>query len=172
MTAKITKAEIQELQKQFTQKIGDYAVKFGELSIYKGYSGQDANWSGTVILENDYSISWEFSLINGVKVLDANFVVNDKNKDILKKIQDVYDVFYDNLNQVVRDVEYEPEAKETADQVMLGTDSDEVEELGGPAETSPEGESMPISESRLVKNRRKNINSNYSRMSRLAGFNK
>jgi hypothetical protein len=172
MTAEITKAEIQELQKQFTQKIGDYAVKFNELSIYKGYSGQDANWSGTVLLENDYSISWDFSLINGVKILDANFVVNDKNKDILKNIQDVYEVFYDKLNQVVRDVEYEPEAKETGDQVMLGTDSDEIGQIEKPAESSPEGEMMPISESRLIKNRRKNINSNYLRMNKLAGFDK
>ena len=77
MTAEITKAEIQDLQKQFTQKIGDYAVKFNELSIYKGYSGQDANWSGTVLLEKDYMISWEFSLIDGVKILDANFAIND-----------------------------------------------------------------------------------------------
>lgn len=172
MTAEITKAEIQELQKQFTQKIGDYAVKFNELSIYKGYSGQDANWSGTVLLENDYSISWDFSLVNGVKILDANFVVNDKNKDILKNIQDVYEVFYDKLNQVVRDVEYEPEAKETGDQVMLGTDSDEMGQIEKPAESSPEGEMMPISESRLIKNRRKNINSNYLRMNKLAGFDK
>ena len=171
MTAQITQAEIQELQKQFTQKIGDYAVKFGEVLIYKGYSGQDAHWSGVVLLEKDYSISWEFSLIDGLKITDANFAVNNRNKDILKNIQDVYEVFYDNLNQVIRDVELSPEVEETADEVMLGTDSDEIE-LGGPAETSPEGESMPISESRLIKNRRKNINSNYLRMNKLAGFNK
>jgi len=172
MTAEITQAEIQDLQKQFTQKIGDYAVKFNQLSIYKGYSGQDANWSGTVLLENDYSLSWEFSLINGVKILDAHFVINDKNKDILKNIQDIYQVFYDKLNQVVRDVEYEAEPEETGDQVMLGTDGDEIEQLGGPAETSPEGEKMPINESRMVKNRRNTIKSNYERMKRLAGYNK
>ena len=172
MTAQITQAEIQELQKQFTQKIGDYAVKFDDISIYKGYSGQDANWSGAVLLEKDYSISWEFSLIDGLKITNANFIVNNRNKDILKSIQDVYEVFYDNLNQVIRDVEVSPEAEETADEVMLDTDTDEIEQLGGPAETSPEGESMPISESRLIKNRRKNINSNYVRMSKLAGFDK
>jgi len=172
MTANITKAEIQDLQAQFTQKIGDYAVKFDELSIYKGYSGQDAKWSGKVLLEKDYSISWEFSLIDGVKILDANFVINDKNKDILKNIQDIYEVFYDKLNQVVRDVEYEPEAKETGDQVMLDTDADEIGQIEEPAETSPEGEMMPISESRLIKNRKKTINSNYDRMKKLAGFNK
>lgn len=172
MTANITKAEIQDLQTQFTQKIGDYAVKFDELSIYKGYSGQDAKWSGKVLLEKDYSISWEFSLIDGVKILDANFVINDKNKDITKNIQDIYEVFYDKLNQVVRDVEYEPEAKETGDQVMLDTDADEIGQIEEPAETSPEGEMMPISESRLIKNRKKTINSNYDRMKKLAGFNK
>lgn len=172
MTANITKAEIQDLQTQFTQKIGDYAVKFDELSIYKGYSGQDAKWSGKVLLEKDYSISWEFSLIDGVKILDANFVINDKNKDIFKNIQDIYEVFYDKLNQVVRDVEYEPEAKETGDQVMLDTDADEIGQIEEPAETSPEGEMMPISESRLIKNRKKTINSNYDRMKKLAGFNK
>lgn len=172
MTANITKAEIQDLQTQFTQKIGDYAVKFDELLIYKGYSGQDAKWSGKVLLEKDYSISWEFSLIDGVKILDANFVINDKNKDITKNIQDIYEVFYDKLNQVVRDVEYEPEAKETGDQVMLDTDADEIGQIEEPAETSPEGEMMPISESRLIKNRKKTINSNYDRMKKLAGFNK
>ena len=172
MTANITKAEIQDLQTQFTQKIGDYAVKFDELSIYKGYSGQDAKWSGKVLLEKDYSISWEFSLIDGVKILDANFVIKDKNKDIFKNIQDIYEVFYDKLNQVVRDVEYEPEAKETGDQVMLDTDADEIGQIEEPAETSPEGEMMPISESRLIKNRKKTINSNYDRMKKLAGFNK
>ena len=172
MAAEITKAEIQDLQKQFNQKIGDYAVKFNEPSIYKGYSGQDANWSGTVLLEKDYMISWEFSLINGLKILDANFNVNDKNKNIMQDLQDIYEIFYDKLNQVVRDVEYQPETKETGDEVMLGTDADETEQLGGPAETSPEGESMPINESRMVKNRRKTINSNYERMKRLAGYNK
>lgn len=172
MTAEITKAEIQELQKQFTEKIGDYAVKFNEISIYKGYSGQDANWSGTVLLEKDYMISWEFSLIDGIKILDANFIVNDKNTNILQDLKDIYEVFYDKLNQVVRDVEYEPQAKETGDEVMLGTDSDEIEQLGGPAETSPEGEMMPINESRMVKNRRNTIKSNYERMKKLAGYNK
>lgn len=172
MTAQITQAEIQELQKQFTEKIGDYAVKFDDISIYKGYSGQDANWSGVVLLEKDYSISWEFSLIDGLKITNANLIVNNRNKDILKSLQDVYEVFYDKLNQVIRDVEVSPEAEETADEVMLDTDTDEIEQLGGPAETSPEGESMPISESRLIKNRRKNINSNYVRMSKLAGFDK
>tara|TARA_B100000497_G_C7537365_1_gene325456 strand:+ start:174 stop:692 length:519 start_codon:yes stop_codon:yes gene_type:complete len=172
MAAQITQAEIQELQKQFTQKIGDYAVKFDEISIYKGYSGQDANWSGAVLLEKDYSISWEFSLIDGLKITNANFIVNNRNKDIIKNIQDIYEVFYDKLNQVIRDVEVAPEEQETDDEVMLGTDADEIEQLGGPAETSPEGESMPISESRLIKNRRKNINSNYLRMNKLAGFNK
>ncbi len=169
MTAEITKAEIQDLQKQFTQKIGDYAVKFNELSIYKGYSGQDANWSGTVLLEKDYMISWEFSLIDGVKILDANFAINDKNRNILQDLKDVYEVFYDKLNQVVRDVEYQPETKETGDEVMLGTDNDEIEQLGGPAETSPEGEMMPINESRTVKNRRNTIKASYDRMRKLAG---
>tara|TARA_B100000927_G_C16400443_1_gene443124 strand:+ start:441 stop:959 length:519 start_codon:yes stop_codon:yes gene_type:complete len=172
MAAQITQAEIKELQKQFVQKIGDYAIKFGEISIYKGYSGQDANWCGTVLLEKDYSVSWDFSLSEGVKISNANFVINNRNKDILSNIKDVYEIFYDKLNQVIRDVEVEPEAEETADQVMLDTDYDEIGQIEKPAETSPAGENMPISESRLIKNRRKNINSNYVRMNKLAGFGK
>jgi hypothetical protein len=165
MATNITTAEVKELQKQFIEKIGDYAVKFDDISLYKGYSGQDAVFSGKILLEKDYSISWSFSLVDGIKILEANFVINDKNRKILQNLQDIYQIFYEKFNQLIRDIEIDSDVEGLSDEKISMTQSSEEETPQGEEE-----EEMSITESRLVKNRAKLIKSSYERMKRLSGI--
>ena len=165
MATNITTAEVKELQKQFTEKIGDYAVKFDDISLYKGYSGQDAIFSGKILLEKDYSISWSFSLVDGIKILEANFVINDKNRKILQNLQDIYQIFYEKFNQLIRDIEIDSDVE--------GLDDDKVSIVQpSEEETSQEEEEdgMSITESRLIKNRIKLVKSSFERMKKLSGI--
>jgi hypothetical protein len=165
MATNITTAEVKELQKQFIEKIGDYAVKFDDISLYKGYSGQDAVFSGKILLEKDYSISWSFSLVDGIKILEANFVINDKNRNILQNLQDIYQIFYEKFNQLIRDIEVDSDVEGLSDEKITMTQSSEEE-----SSQEEEEENMSITESRLVKNRAKLINSSYERMKKLSGI--
>ena len=62
MTAQITQAEIDMLKSQFEGKIGNYSIAFkkdeeGEEippMVYNGESGEDAYWSGSIILEQSF----------------------------------------------------------------------------------------------------------------------
>jgi hypothetical protein len=163
MTAQITQAEINELKKQFDDKIGNnYSVVFDKdeegrdnFKIYKGQSGEDALWSGSVILEQDYYIKWEFSLKNGPKVTKATFKINDSNKDIISTIFDLYNIWSDNLSKYVRSSEENNNSEE-----ITSTDA-ELDVTAG-QET--------IAESRSFSGRKRLIDSSGDRMKKLAGL--
>jgi hypothetical protein len=169
MAANITTAEVKELQKQFVEKIGDYAVKFDDISLYKGYSGQDAVFSGKILLEKDYNISWSFSLVDGIKILEANFIITDKNRNILQNLQDIYQIFYEKFNQLIRDIDVDSDLEGLNDEKVSMVQSSD-DEIPQEEEEGEEEEKMSITESRLVKNRAKLINSSYERMKRLSGI--
>lgn len=170
--AKITKAEIDKYKKMFNDKIDYYAINFNtkeegeqvvdDFEIYKGDSGVDASWSGSIILEKDYFINWEFSILNGVYI-DCKMRMNDSNKNVINNIYEVYTNWREDLSKYI---------VSSPKDFSSDTPSDSGEEIvsGGPAETSPEGESMPLSESRTTKGRQKTINESVNRMKRLAGL--
>ena len=152
MIPQITQAEINELKKEFENKIGNYSVVFNkdedgkeDFKIYKGESGKDAFWSGSVLLEQDYYVEWSFSLINGFKVLSATFKVTEQNKDIISAINNVYEIWSINLNKYIRSDEYESSE-------IGGEEPVPEEPLGAEVEDS-ETEEAPLAESRTKKGR-------------------
>lgn len=163
MTAQITQAEIDALKSQFEGKIGNYSIAFKKDEegkeippmVYNGESGEDAYWSGSIILEQDYYIDWEFSLKNGAKILKAAFEINENNKGIVNTIYDIYQIFSDNLNKYIR------RDGESSD-VGMGDSGEEI--------ISGEEETETIAESRTIKSRKNMIDSSSDRMKRLAGL--
>jgi hypothetical protein len=108
MAAQITQAEINQLKSQFDKKLGKFSVIFdkdenGEenFKIYNGKSGADAYWSGKIILQNDYSISWKFSLLDGLTLSSEAFKVDENTKDIVLYIKDMYDIWYQNISPYI-----------------------------------------------------------------------
>lgn len=169
MIAQITQAEINELKKEFEDKIGNYTVRFNQdengkedFRIYKGESGKDAFWSGNILLEQDYYIEWSFSLINGFKVLSATFKVTEQNKDIISIINNVYEIWSINLNKYIRGDEYES--------AEIGGEEPVPEEPLGDEVEDTESEEGPLSESRTKEGRKIVIRKSGERMKKLAGL--
>lgn len=165
MAAQITQAEINELKSQFESKIGNYSIVFKKneegkeiFQVYDGESGEDAYWSGSIVLEQDYYIDWEFSLKNGATISKAAFKINENNKGIVNTIYDIYQIFSDNLNKYIRtDGESSGMEAETSGEEIIS---------GGEETEEPE----TIAESRTIKSRKNIIDSSSDRMKRLAGL--
>lgn len=159
MAAQITQAEINELKAQFDKKVGKFSVTFdkdenGEenFKIYNGKSGADAYWSGKIILQNDYSISWKFSLLDGATLSTESFKIDDNTKDIVLYIKDMYDIWYQSISPYI---------------------GEEISNPTSPSQANAEAlteEQLPIAESINLNNRQKVINENNDRMKRLAGL--
>jgi hypothetical protein len=165
MAAQITQAEINELKSQFESKIGNYSIVFKKneegkeiFQVYDGESGEDAFWAGSIVLEQDYYIDWEFSLKNGATISKAAFKINENNKGIVNTIYDIYQIFSDNLNKYIRtDGESSGMEAETSGEEIIS---------GGEETEEPE----TIAESRTIKSRKNIIDSSSDRMKRLAGL--
>jgi hypothetical protein len=160
MTPRITQAEIEKLIKIFEEKVGRYSVVFNkdendeyDFKIYNGESGADAYWSGSIILEQDYFVEWEFSLVNGVDIKNATFNINESNKNICENIFDVYNIWYNQISKFIRS-DAEAPSMNSGEEVVQG---------GGEEE-------MSLSESRTIKGRKTLIDSSSDRMKRLAGI--
>ena len=141
MAAQITQAEINELKSIFEQKIGNYSVTFNkdengneDFAVYDGDSGEDAFWSGSIILEQDYYVNWQFSLKNGVTIMESTFKINEQNKNIISEIYDIYNIWSNKLSQYIRGEE------------SISTNSEE-ENL--------ESEEESLAESRTIEGRKK-----------------
>jgi hypothetical protein len=165
MAAQITQAEINELKSQFESKIGNYSIVFKKneegkeiFQVYDGESGEDAFWAGSIVLEQDYYIDWEFSLKNGATISKAAFKINENNKGIVNTIYDIYQIFSDNLNKYIRtDGESSGMEAETSGEEIIS---------GGEETEEPE----TIAESRTIKSRKNIIDSSSDRMKKLAGL--
>ncbi len=174
MAAQITQAEVNELKKQFEEKIGKYTVVFdkdenGEENFKAWFSPvRDAIWSGRVQLEKDYYIHWSFSLINGFKVLESVFQVNEDNKNIIAMIDNIYNIWYENLNASI--MAGEDESSELGGEELVSTETGELGDVEEEIEGETEEEEGPISESRTKSGREKIINNSSDRMKRLAGL--
>lgn len=160
MTPQITQAEIKSLIKTFEDKVGRYSVIFNkgendeyDFKIYNGKSGSDAYWSGSIILEQDYFVDWEFSLVNGVDIKNATFRINESNKNICENIFDIYNIWYNQISKFIRS---------DAETTSMNS-GEEVAQGGGEEE-------MSLSESRTIKGRKTLIDSSSDRMKRLAGI--
>jgi RecG-like helicase len=180
--AQITQAEIDSLKKKFEQKLGKYSVVFSkneegkeDLQIYKGQSGEEAYWSGAIIMEKDYFIKWEFSLKNGVTIKEATFQVNDDNKDIVEKIYNLYNIWFEEIGQFIKNDTIDA-VSSVSDNIEneIDEESEDLEDLND-EEEDLEGidglnENFKISSRRNVKNRAKDVQDSSDRMKRLAGL--
>lgn len=160
MTPRITQAEIEKLIKIFEEKVGRYSVIFNkdendeyDFKIYNGESGADAYWSGSIILEQDYFVEWEFSLLNGVDIKNAIFRINESNKNICENIFDIYNIWYNQISKFIRS-DAETTSMNSGEEVVQGGEEEE----------------MSLSESRTIKGRKTLIDSSSDRMKRLAGI--
>lgn len=98
--AEITKPQIQsteisDWENRFKQNVSPL-VKFAtdgdngsSFKLYKGSSGMEVEWSGTINLGSDDYIKWKFSILNDV-FIDSKFKLNDDTKDLIRKIYDLY----------------------------------------------------------------------------------
>lgn len=176
MAAEITQAEINELKSQFENKIGNYSIIFKKneegkeiFQVYSGESGEDAYWSGSILLEQDYYIDWEFSLKNGATISKATFRINDNNKNIINTIYDIYQIFSDNLNKYIRrDGETSMTGAETSGEEIVS--GGEMLSGAGEEAEAEAAESGTIAESRSIKGRKTLIDSSSDRMRKLAGL--
>ena len=171
MAAQITQAEINELKKQFEEKIGKYTVIFdkdenGE-ETFKAWDNpvKDAFWSGQVVLEKDYFVKWSFSLINGFKVLESIFQVNDENQNIINMINNVYNIWYENLNKYI--TADEDGSSELGGEELVSNETGELGDAEEEIEGGTEEEEGPISESIIKSGREKIIKESSERMKRL-----
>jgi hypothetical protein len=174
MAAQITQAEINELKKQFEKKIGKYTVIFdvdenGE-ETFKAWNSpvRDAVWSGQVLLEKDYFVKWSFSLINGFKVLESVFQINDENVNIINMINNIYNIWYENLNKYV--IADEGGSSDLGGEEQVSVETGELGDVEEEIEGGTEEEEAPLSESKTKLGREKIIKESSERMKKLAGL--
>lgn len=91
----IQSTEIADWENRFKQNVsplvqfnkdGDNSSSF---KLYKGSSGLEVEWSGTINLGSDDYIKWKFSILNDV-FIDSKFKLNEDTKDLIRKIYDLY----------------------------------------------------------------------------------
>lgn len=93
---KITKSEVQEWENKFRQMVSpmvqfDTNNETGEKSfkLYKGISGIEAMWMGTIPLKSDNYIKWSFSLQNEA-FIEAKFSLDEETSKLIPKIYSFY----------------------------------------------------------------------------------
>lgn len=57
--------------------------------VYKGISGIEIEWSGTIKFGSDEYIKWKFSILNEV-FIKANYRLDEENRDMMTRIYDLY----------------------------------------------------------------------------------
>lgn len=91
----IQSTEIADWENRFKQNVsplvqfnkeGDNGSSF---KLYKGSSGLEVEWSGTINLGSDDYIKWKFSILNDI-FIDAKFKLDEDTKDLIRKIYDLY----------------------------------------------------------------------------------
>lgn len=91
----IQATEIAEWEKKFKENVSPLVIfsKDGDnntsFKIYKGSSGIEVEWKGVINLGSDNYINWKFSILNDI-FIDAKFKLDDENKDLIRKIYDLY----------------------------------------------------------------------------------
>lgn len=97
-TPEVSKWEVEEYENQFKDKVY-HDVKFNRegdegysMKLYKGKSGVEAVFSGTILLSGENYIEWKFSLQNGLTI-NASLTLDSENFDIFSKLYNFYKIW-------------------------------------------------------------------------------
>lgn len=97
-TPQITASEIQDWENKFKESVSPL-VQFsndgtgnGSMRLYNGQSGMEALWSGTILLNNDNYIKWNFSIQNE-PFIESKMIFTDDNYKIISNLKNFYDLW-------------------------------------------------------------------------------
>lgn len=93
----VTKSEIADWEKRFKESVSplvQFDTKEGKSSmrLYKGASGVEASWAGTILLKADNYVKWSFSIQNQPFV-EAKFNLDKESKSIIDGLYDFYNIW-------------------------------------------------------------------------------
>jgi hypothetical protein len=152
-TPKINFWEVEEYEQQFKERVF-YDVQFNKegeegtsMKLYKGKSGVEATWSGTILLNEDNFIEWSFSLQNGVSI-NSKLTLNDENVELIPKLYTFYKIWKEEWSKMLTvpaKTEEEPmkasqiqestltlrEQKQNRKMTIINNYSDRMRKLGG-----------------------------------------
>ena len=144
-TPEIKAWEVKEYEDNFKEKVY-HDVQFdkqggGEdaysMKFYKGKSGVEAIWSGSILLPGENKIKWKFSLQNP-PVIEANIQMDEDNSEIIKKLYNFYKIWKDEWSKMLTIPEKEEEMP-VGDEMGIGTPEPEGmgANIGEPGESEP-----------------------------------
>jgi len=98
--------EVKEYEDQFKDRVyhdvqfdrdseSDYSMK-----LYKGDSGVEAKWSGTIMLQGENHIDWKFSLQTPPEI-DAKMSLDSENYDIISKLYNYYKIWKEEWSKML-----------------------------------------------------------------------
>jgi len=100
------KPQIQASENRFRENVSPL-VQFDKIEgtntsfrFYKGVSGIEVEWSGIIKFGSDEFIKWKFSILNEV-FINANYRLNEENKNIITRIYDIYAVWAKEWSQTI-----------------------------------------------------------------------
>lgn len=149
----VTKQEVEQYENTFREKVypnTKFNVNNNGLSmeLYKGDSGTEATFSGTIMLSADNYIKWRYSLQNGL-MINSNMELNDESLKVVTNLANFYN-----------------EWKSYWEKEMNIAPSAESQE-----EAVPEaGEESALQESDYTKKRKLSIMNSFDRMRSLSGL--
>lgn len=157
----ISTAEIADWENRFRQSVSTQ-VKFdveqdgnSTMKLYNGDSGVEAIWSGVIILNNDNSIKWRFSMQNGA-IIQAVLNLNEQNFQIISNLYH----FYENWKQ------------EWSKQMTIPDDASYGDVTMQPSGAVQGGQVTPAAAASMTENKRSKttiLRDSRERMLRLAG---
>jgi hypothetical protein len=162
-TPSVSNAEIADWEKRFKEAVSPM-VEFDSIEgkpsmrLYKGASGVEASWSGTITLRADNYVKWSFSIQNN-PFIEAKFELDKESKTIIDSLYDFYSIWKQEWS---KSLSIPPSAEE---------------EQEGPAQLppapAPETATAPIQEAYNIgkdRNKQQIIDDHSDRMKKLAGL--
>lgn len=153
----VTTSEIADWEKRFKESVSplvQFDTEEGKpsLRLYKGSSGVEASWAGTILLKADNYIKWSFSIQNEPFV-EAKFNLDKESKTIINGLYDFYNVWKEEWS---KSLSIPPSAEQETEMAT-----------GGAPTTAPIQEAYNVGKDR---NRSKIIDDHSERMRKLAGL--
>ena len=104
---KVQQSEISDWENKFRQNVSSL-VQFDtnnethekSFKLYKGVSGIEASWSGTIMLKADNYIKWNFSIQNEPFV-EAKFTLNNETSQLISKLYSFYEMWKQEWEKVL-----------------------------------------------------------------------
>lgn len=109
----IQASEIETWENKFRENVSPL-VQFDKIEgtnasfkFYKGVSGIEIEWGGTINLGSDEYIKWKFSILNDV-FIDAKYRMTEENKNLISQIYDLYIAWSKEWSQSIANLKTSP----------------------------------------------------------------